>query len=441
MADDPTQDDDKAETPKADDAPASGEDPFGTGASGSAFSAGDSGAPGAAPPAEPDEPGEPDAGDSDTSTASTSEPRPLFNLPDGSSARAKVTAPPESAENSGLVDLREIAAGMSGSHKAVDDDDSMDALDGGFGSMAAAPLVDAPLARPAASGSRKEAPPPAPANNGVLYGIIAALTVAVCFMGYKLATVEPPTPPEKIAAMVAAELEKERSRIADERDDRDRDRDRDDDKDDGKDKKDDGDEDDGAGDTAGTTGGGSDTGSATEGDAADAKSGTRRRRGKRRGSAPTGTPEESKADAPPEEPEAAPEEPAPEPAKASSDVDCLLDPSAPGCGGSKPKAKPKTAEPAVDPNLPAKLSQSQLRTGFGAVKGSAKACGPKHGAASGTKVKVRVSIAGASGSVVAATPQAVDNKALGKCVADALRKAKFPKFKSKQMGSVYSVTM
>lgn len=125
-------------------------------------------------------------------------------------------------------------------------------------------------------------------------------------------------------------------------------------------------------------------------------------------------------------------------------VDCILNPSSPGCGGGTKKkaAAPAPAKPAVDPNLPEKLSSSALRSGLDKVKGAAKACGGKHGAAPGTKVEVKLSISGSTGRVTSASPTGSHaGTALGSCAAAALKKAEFSKFGSPSMGMIYSVRM
>lgn len=134
------------------------------------------------------------------------------------------------------------------------------------------------------------------------------------------------------------------------------------------------------------------------------------------------------------------------PSKAELSADCILDPSAPGCGGgSTKKAAPKTEEKkaaAVDPNLPESLTSSDIRDGIESVKDAAKACGPKNGAAPGTSVKVKLSISGSTGKVTEAAAQAPHaGTALGSCVAAALKKATFKKFRKSSIGAVYPVRM
>jgi hypothetical protein len=141
-------------------------------------------------------------------------------------------------------------------------------------------------------------------------------------------------------------------------------------------------------------------------------------------------------------------DPEPDPIKPASggsgasdeEVDCLLNPDLPKCqksGTSQPKEREILA-----PKLPDKLSSSQLRNGFNKVKGSAKKCGLQNGVPPGTKVKVHVSIEGATGKV--SSVKALGEHAgtpLGKCVEDAVSKAQFEQFKKPVMGIDYPIIM
>ncbi|MFO7567768.1 MAG: hypothetical protein R6X02_34315 [Enhygromyxa sp.] len=138
--------------------------------------------------------------------------------------------------------------------------------------------------------------------------------------------------------------------------------------------------------------------------------------------------------------------PDPEPVKKSGgsasedEIECLLNPDLPKCntgGSSKPKK-----EEILAPKLPEKLSQSQLKSGFNTVKSKAKSCGSQHGAEEGTKVRIHVSIEGATGKVSAV--QAKGEHAgtpLGKCVEDAVEKATFEQFKMGSQGADFSYIM
>ncbi len=125
------------------------------------------------------------------------------------------------------------------------------------------------------------------------------------------------------------------------------------------------------------------------------------------------------------------------------DVDCILDPSKCKTGGSSKKKKASSGGGgSTDPNAPTQLSTSDVRSGIAPVKGSAKACGSKHGAAPGTKVQVKLSIEGATGRVKSAkaiAPHA--GTPLGNCVAAALKKAKFRTFKKSVMGVIVPIRM
>lgn len=150
------------------------------------------------------------------------------------------------------------------------------------------------------------------------------------------------------------------------------------------------------------------------------------------------------------EPEPEPEigpDPLPEPKKtggngaASQDeVDCLLNPDLPKCGQGGGGGKQDG--PVLVPKVPEKLDSAALKSGFNTVKSKAKACGSKHGAEAGTKVKVHASIEGATGKVstVAATGEHAGTE-LGKCVEAAVKDATFTEFKSPAQGVDYSLVM
>lgn len=134
----------------------------------------------------------------------------------------------------------------------------------------------------------------------------------------------------------------------------------------------------------------------------------------------------------------------PEPTKSGSGdtpVECILDPASCGLGGSGSTSRaPKVTEPAEA--LPGKLGTTALRTVLGQAKASARACGPRHGAATGTQVQVKLSINGASGRVVSATPMGAHaGTALGRCVADALSEPVFPRFSAAQQGVVWPIRL
>jgi hypothetical protein len=121
-------------------------------------------------------------------------------------------------------------------------------------------------------------------------------------------------------------------------------------------------------------------------------------------------------------------------------VECVLDPASCGLGGASP---PPVSPPVASPSsLPDKLGTTALRAVLGPAKSAAQACGPRHGAASGTQVQVKLSIAGSTGRVQSAT--ALGDHAgtvLGRCVADALAAPVFPRFAAAQQGVVWPIRM
>ncbi len=110
---------------------------------------------------------------------------------------------------------------------------------------------------------------------------------------------------------------------------------------------------------------------------------------------------------------------------------------------STPRKPPEDPDPkTTDPSRPAKLTTVQVRNAIAGPKRSAKQCGRTHGAAAGDRVEVKLSIAGATGKVTSATPVGEHARsALGRCVADALAKASFPKFGDPAMGVSFGVRM
>jgi hypothetical protein len=124
------------------------------------------------------------------------------------------------------------------------------------------------------------------------------------------------------------------------------------------------------------------------------------------------------------------------------DVDCILNPDLPKCKGGTTSTKKAKPAGSSDPNLPEKLTVSDIREGVASVKATAKSCGGKHSAAAGTSVKVRMSISGSTGRVVSAKAEPPHTgTALGNCVAGAVKKATFKKFRDAQMGVVYPFRM
>lgn len=92
--------------------------------------------------------------------------------------------------------------------------------------------------------------------------------------------------------------------------------------------------------------------------------------------------------------------------------------------------------------LTEKLTIVQVKSGFAKIEKDAKACGKKHGAGPGTKVKIKVEIEGRSGKVISSEPQGPHaDTDLGRCVADTGLKARFPCFSKERMGVVYPFVM
>jgi hypothetical protein len=120
------------------------------------------------------------------------------------------------------------------------------------------------------------------------------------------------------------------------------------------------------------------------------------------------------------------------------DVDCILAPDLDKC---KKKGE-QTAPQSGDPSLPQKLSQHDIKAAMDRVLPQARSCGPEHGAAPGEVVRVRLSIAGATGKVSSASAQEPHaGTPLGTCVAVAVAGAEFAKFASGSMGAIYPVRL
>jgi hypothetical protein len=125
-------------------------------------------------------------------------------------------------------------------------------------------------------------------------------------------------------------------------------------------------------------------------------------------------------------------------------LQCVLEPGRAGCAGPSATVRepPPRADPPQDPLLPETLSQSALRDGIATVKASAKQCAGRHGGSAGEKVKIRLSIVGATGAVqLTAAEGEYRGTALGNCVAAALKKASFPRFRKPVIGLEYTITL
>lgn len=93
---------------------------------------------------------------------------------------------------------------------------------------------------------------------------------------------------------------------------------------------------------------------------------------------------------------------------------------------SQKKTKKAKKKPPPDPNLPKELDLFRRNAGIRTVSESVKKCRASTGVPAGTQVKVTIKVSGRTGKVLSATP--TTSNAAGKCVAKAVKKAKFPKF-------------
>ncbi len=129
----------------------------------------------------------------------------------------------------------------------------------------------------------------------------------------------------------------------------------------------------------------------------------------------------------PTSPQASPREHASAPPSQPLAVDCILDPTVDACLGAGER-------------LPDTLTTAQVKQGIAPTKASARRCFDQHGAAHGERVVIKLSIAGADGSVSSAVPQQPhEATSLGRCVAAALAKARFPRFRKASLGVLYPV--
>lgn len=114
-----------------------------------------------------------------------------------------------------------------------------------------------------------------------------------------------------------------------------------------------------------------------------------------------------------------------------------IDPQTP-----RPKKRDRADRRAGSETLPDRLTSQQIREAVQKQVGAARMCGAATGAATGTKVYVRLRIQGSTGRVTLSRAQAPHvGTPLGDCVARALGKAIFPRFARESMGVLYPVTM
>jgi predicted Zn finger-like uncharacterized protein len=362
-------------------------------------------------------------------------------------SKGLATAAPGS-EGSGLIDIRALGAmvndgggggGRTMAPSAAADDTALPSFGGaGLGGLAAAPLVAHPI-EPTGAAAAAMAHPPA-RSNAPLYLMMAVLIVAVVGLGVYIAL--KPAPEPVVVTQQNPEAPSVKAAGADEEDDED-------DKDKDKDEDEDGEDEEGKDEEGEEEGGEEGEAAEGEGGLAGAGHSGHKSKGRSKGKSKhkssgggkdpladlAGSGSSSKSSSSPSKSSSG---------KSDLDVDCILDPKACGKGKSPSSggSKPSSGGGATDPSLPEKLSTTDIRNGIAPVKGSAKACGSKHGAKPGEKVKVKISISGATGAVTAANAQPPHTgTALGNCVAAALKRAKFKKFKKPSLGAVYPVSM
>ncbi len=340
------------------------------------------------------------------------------------------TAP--GSEGSGLIDIRALGSMVGGdqpsahssSSPAAVDDAALPSFGGtGLGGLAAAPLV-APHRPEPASAAAAAAPPPPQRSNAPIYILMVLLILALGGLAAYILL-----KPEKDPQIIVKEVPGAAPSVAD-KDDEDEDKDKDKDEKDEEEDEEDEDAEDEAGeeeDAGDDEAGGSKTSSKRSSKKKPSSS------GKKKSSDPLagfGDPPAKKSTTP-KAPTAS--------KKDDVSVDCILDPSK--CKKSSSKPSSGASKPA-DPNLPVTLTSSDIRDGVAPHKAAAKSCGGKHGASPGTKVKVKLSISGSTGTVSSAAAQAPHNGTpLGNCVAAAVKKSKFKKFQKSTLGAVYPFTM
>lgn len=121
-------------------------------------------------------------------------------------------------------------------------------------------------------------------------------------------------------------------------------------------------------------------------------------------------------------------------------VDCILDPSK--CKRTPTVGDPKPASSGMADGRKRSLSSTDIKDGIQPFKAEAKRCGPKYNVPPGTKVKVKASVSGETGRITRA--KAIGEHAgtdVGKCVADALSQATFPRFAKPAVGFLYPVKL
>ncbi|MBT8493182.1 MAG: hypothetical protein KJO07_08995, partial [Deltaproteobacteria bacterium] len=110
--------------------------------------------------------------------------------------------------------------------------------------------------------------------------------------------------------------------------------------------------------------------------------------------------------------------PDPKPTSGCDEVTCLVEPNKACCR----KYRSSKGSSKSNSNLKERPSKSDVKSGIARVMGRVRACGSKHGGSGLVKVRVKVS---GSGRVSSASPS--PGGALGRCVASAVKRARFPK--------------
>jgi hypothetical protein len=140
-------------------------------------------------------------------------------------------------------------------------------------------------------------------------------------------------------------------------------------------------------------------------------------------------PAEPSAEAAPE-----PEKAKPPPPDPNRSIDDLLNSAI--SDKKKKAAKPPAAEKPATAALPAEPSRAQILSGIRGVLPSAKACGQGKG---GT-AQARITVSGNTGRVSNVTVTGVDT-AVGNCISNALRRARFPKFSKPTFNISYPISL
>lgn len=113
-------------------------------------------------------------------------------------------------------------------------------------------------------------------------------------------------------------------------------------------------------------------------------------------------------------------------------VDCSLDPSL---------CAPKAPSPAAA-ELPETLAAADIKAGINQIKPHVEACARTHGASSGERVKIKVTILGDTGLVTqASVVDSTLSAELEGCIVDAAYHARFPRFAKQTLGAVFPITM